>query len=42
MITCVGNISEFFLDPDCYKLVKQTNASRDVESGDPENRYDIT
>lgn len=42
MITCVGNISEFFLDPDCYKLVNKTHASRDVESGDPENGYDIT
>lgn len=42
MITCVGNISEFFLDSGCYKLVNQTHASRDVESGDPENGYDIT
>lgn len=28
--------------PDCYKLVNQTHASTDVESGDPENGYDIT
>lgn len=42
MKICIGNISKFSLDPDCYKLVNRSHVSRDLEYGDPEFGYDKT